>query len=261
MARLRPWDEEAAAGDLFAHLNGGSWEPLDGVDAPDCTYDIRAMVPTGRTVALEITQDTTQAIRRQHAIQAELDWTSDLLDGWWEVAVVEPFNVRALHNAIFDLIIEFDAGGERSLVIGDSTLSSPLVDRLHLLGVRLLHRVGDSAPGYVNVSPASRAGSTGPSVLVEIAEDHVHRPDNAKKLEIATTDERHLWIWVTHDRGQQIAALVGDLKPTDAPGVPEFVDTVWIATADTSPTVWSWSRHGGWVKHGLAQPVNSPVRP
>jgi hypothetical protein len=251
MARERSWDEESAAGDLFIRVNGGTWEQLDGVHAPDSTYDITATLPTGNTVALEVTQDTTQAIRWQNAVQAGLGWTSDQLDGWWEVAVVEPCNVRALHDAIFDLITEFDTRGERSLVIGNSTPSSGFVDRLRALGVRLLHRVGDTKPGYVNVSPAAQAGSTGPSVLVEIAQDHGNRQDNAKKLNIATTDERHLWIWVTHDRGEQIAAMVGDVRPTDAPSVPEFVDRVWIATADTSPTLWSWTRHKGWDKHSI----------
>jgi hypothetical protein len=242
MTRTRPWDEETAAGDLYVNLNGGRWEPIDGAGAPNSTYDIRVTLPGGRTVALEVTQDTEQKVRHQRAVEARLEWESDKLDAWWEVAVIEPCDIRALHGAIFDLIAELAATGTTSLIIGNSTPRSPLIERLLALGVRLVHRVADANPGYVNVSPASQAGSTGPSVLVDIAEDHANRPDNAKKLRIETTDERHLWIWVTHDRGQQIAAIVGDQAPTMAPTVPDWVDSIWIATADTAPTVWNWNR-------------------
>ena len=257
MTRIRAWDEETAAADLFVDLNGGSWEAIDGINAPNSTYDIKVTLPSGRTVALEVTQDTTQKVRHQRAIEAQLEWESDNLDAWWEVAVVEPCDVRALHGAIFDLVAEFDATGKTSLIIGNSTPPSPLVEKLLALGVRLLHRVADANPGYVNVSPASQAGSTGPSVLVDIAEDHANRRDNAKKLDISTTDERHLWIWVTHERGQQIAAILGDRAPTVNPAVAESVDSIWIATADTAPTVWSWTREQGWRRPAAVVDVST----
>lgn len=259
VASARAWDEETAAGDLFVQLNGGSWESVDGVNAPDSTYDIKCTLPNGRTVALEVTQDTTEAIRRQRAIQTRLDWSSDNLDAQWEIAIAEACDVRALHDVIFDLIAEFDATGQRSLVVGRRTPTGPFVDRLRALGVRLIHRVGDATPGFVNLSPASQGGSTGPSVLAEVVQDHANRPDNAKKLSIDSTDERHLWIWVTHDRGEQIAALFGDRAPADAPEVPNTVDAAWIATADTNPIVWSWVRNVGWRSHGTISPLPSPV--
>ena len=166
--------------------------------------------------------------------------------------MIEPCDIRALHGAIFDLIAEFSASGDTTLLIGHSTPRSPLVEKLVALGVRLVHRVADANPGFVNVSPAAQAGSTGASVLVEIAEDHANRGDNAKKLEIADADERHLWIWVTHDRGQQIAGLVGIEAPTVDPDVPDQVDSIWIASADSTPMIWNWTRDLGWRRRLFA---------
>jgi hypothetical protein len=249
VARIRPWDEEHNAGDLFTEINGGTWVPLDGPTAPPSTYDIKVTLPSGRTIALEVTQDTTPAVRHQRAVAAKLDWTSDRLDAWWEVSALEASDARAIHAEVFGFIGELDAAGETKLLVRRPRNStSSLNDRLWSLGVRLLYRVRDENPGYVNLSPASEAGSTGPSALIEIAEDHANREDNATKLANADADERHLWVWVTSDRGQQVAALVGDLMPTEAPKVPDHIETVWLATAYESPIVWSWVRHIGWER-------------
>jgi hypothetical protein len=252
VTRMTPWDEEQAAGDLYVELNGGTWELVDELTAPDSTYDIKVTLPTGRTIAVEVSQDTTEAIRHQRAIEAQLDWASDRLDAWWDVSVKEPCDIRALHAVIFDIIAEFAAAGRRSLIIGRSESPSEIHDRLRDLGVTLLHRFKDADPGYVNLSPASEVGFTGPSALVEVAEDHANRPDNAKKLNIAATDERHLWIWVTDDRGEQMAAALGGHVPHAGPSVPDYVDAIWIATAHTTPTLWRWDRQRGWDRQSPA---------
>lgn len=259
MTTIRPWDDERGAGDLFTEINGGTWVTVDGPTAPPSTYDIKVTLPTNgtapRTIALEATQDTTQDVRHQRAVAAKLDWTSAQLDAFWHVSVLEATDVRALHAEVFGLISELNDAGKTTLLVGRPSRSTgSLNDRLWELGVRLLYRVRDEDPGYVNLSPASEAGSTGPSALIEIAADHATRPDNATKLRNADADERHLWVWVTSDRGQQIAALVGEFMPTQAPRVPDHIDAIWLATAFKTPTVWCWVRHTGWecrLRHGV----------
>jgi hypothetical protein len=250
VTRIREWDEEAAAGDLYVRLNGGTWIAVDGTTAPNSTYDLLATSPTGDTVAVEVTQHTTQEYRRQSAIENRLDWTSDLLDAWWEVSVIQSCDVRALHAQVFQLLADLYATGETKLVM--SRRPDPehdISNRLHQLGVRLAYRVQDAEPGHVNLSPASEAGSTAASVLVGIAEHHANLPDNALKLKLATAAERHLWIWVTTDRGQEMAALWGDDVPSTDPVLPAHVDAVWITTATAPATVWRWHRQAGWHRH------------
>lgn len=252
-----PWDAEATAGDLFVAVNGGTWEPVDGPSAPDGSYDLRVRLPDGRTVALEITQDTNPRIREQYAAQARFDWRFDTIDGWWEVSVVEPCDLRPLHADIASLIARLHAQGQTSLVIGARTPSSPIVGRLRELGVRLVHRVDDHEFGWVNVGTASVADTTAPSVVVDLIEDHASRPDNVRKLTAATdVDERHLLVWVTADRTAQMAALYG-FRPDQQPQIPTAIDVVWVAAAFKPPTiVWCWRRGSGWQP-----PVVAPVPP
>lgn len=249
MTRTEQWDSEGDAGRLCARLLGGTWEKVDGIYAPNGTYDLRVTVARGSTIAVEVTQDTTETIRRQHGSEQKHDWESDLLSGWWEVSLREPANIGVLHTRIFDLIAQLESDGVKSLSLGRKTPSDPIVDALRSLGVTLLYRLHEDSPGYVNLSPAPDAGSTAPSVLNEIVSDHANRADNAAKLKVDTTDERHLWIWVTTDRASQTAALLMGDAPLAAPSVPSHIDSVWLATALDNPTVWRWSRTGGWARY------------
>jgi hypothetical protein len=247
MTSLVPWDEEHAAGNLFTQINGGTWHSVDVPGAPAATYDIRVELPDGKAIALEVTQDSVSAIREQHAAESKFDWASSIIDGHWYVSVDEPIKARNLHREVFELIARLRRSGSTSLIVRPKSLTTDLERDMHRLGIRAVYLVADDIPGYVSVNSASRGGTTGPSLLIEVAEDHANRADNAKKLAIDSVDERHLWIWVTAERNAQTAAIRGHLPPNRSPVVPGHVDSVWIAAAFITPVIWRWNRQEGWT--------------
>ena len=95
---------------------------------------------------------------------------------------------------------------------------------------------------------AGQAGSTGPSVVVEMIERHASRLDNVRKLAAASDrTERHLFVWVETSQHAAVAAFNfskvlpdGAGLPDRPPKLPDCVDAAWAVTGFDSAHIWQY---------------------
>jgi hypothetical protein len=282
--KRRPWDPEAHAAEIFAALLGGVVDPLDPGGGAEQLHDFDLSLPDGATIAVEVTRHNTPS---SLAVLAELDqrdWHFQGIRHVWVVDMIPSYNVAAVHDEIVDLLVELEAAEIHTLHLRpelfDETLTDDELDdkdqpdralldkrgvreaakRLRDLGARLVYELADASQGRgeVIMGEAPQAGSTGPSIVVELIERHAGRPDNAAKLAAASDrSERHLFVWVETSQQAAVAAFGfsailpdGAGMPDQAPALPGCVDAVWAVTAYDNAHIWQYHRQHGWPDFG-----------
>lgn len=184
---------------------------VDPGDGAEQRHDFDLELAAGDVIAVEVTRHNLPA---NLAVLAELDkrdWHFPSLDGVWIVDMIPDYGVGALHSEISDLLYQLESVGIDQIVLRSDLFDESLTDdeldaedsqcrgmlrhtatratasRLHELGARLAYRIDDAERdgGQVFMCEASEAGTTGPSLVVELVENHAGRDDNIAKLEAA----------------------------------------------------------------------------
>lgn len=247
MPRNRTWDNEVSAAALVSVVLGGHPERTDTAGAQQ-THDFDIVLTDGQVVALEVTREVDPAVRSQHALEDKLDWSSfDDLNGFWHVSVIEPCDVKALHSELPGVLAEMQLEGLTVVSLDRRAEQHGTLAKLRRLGAVAAVRLQDRSPGEIALNSAPIASSTAIDVPVDVANAHLSRPDNVRKLRAARADERHLFVWITVDRTAAVASFALGSLPTAPPLLPDGVDAVWLATAYEPPTVWRFHRVGGWA--------------
>lgn len=252
------WDEELDARTVLEVILGGSSEQVDPGGGSRQLHDFTLTVPSGRTVAVEVTrfadsralQQRAEVAKRVHLRYPVLrhDWLINIagtyhVDEW--LAAVEPVLVRLEHDGLVSLLVHrHPEDGEHA---AEADLRS--------LRVRLVYRLGDAGPdgAQIFLAEASVSGSTSPDVVVGVGSMLAGKADNVRKLTSAAEDEKHLFIWIDSDQHQAVAAVDSDWLPSGQPDLPPGVDVMWVATAYDLAHVWAFRSGEGWQDHGAVR--------
>ena len=248
--------EERRAAELLKELLGGEYTPRD-IDGAQGMHDFDLQLDDGRTVAVEVTTDTSRVDR---AFQDQINRISPLempaLTRVWRVDVSTPGDgpddqqashrrVKALQAQLPDILRQLEEAGLTTLRVPRSPHrdNCEAQGKLRELGVQLCFSF-DPAPdekAQVLFGEASFGGSTGPSMIVEAVNENLPKKVN-KLLDAKTAGaaEAHLFLWLNfgeeHKRGRADAmsflAYTGldGLEPINLHGI----DAVWVAV-DAGP--------------------------
>lgn len=283
----RSWEEEDDAAALVCAQLGGVEHKVDTGGGAKQLHDFDVELSDGTTIAVEVTRHNIENVL---AVPSELDkrdWRFPELRNDWIVEMIPIYQVGEAHREIAGLLRELEAAGVEELMLGrvlfDSSLHDDEIDdderqdrelldrtgtrttakRLSDLGARLVYRWREAGPngGEVTMGEASQAGSTDPSVVVELIERHASCPDNVKKLAAASDrTERHLFVWVETSQHAAVAAfnfskVFPDEEglPDRPPKLPDCVDAAWAVTAYDNAHIWQYHRSLGWRDLGSWQ--------
>ena len=167
------WDEELDARTVLEVILGGSSEPVDPGGGSRQLHDFTLRMPSGRTVAVEVTrfadsralQQRAEVAKRAHLRYPALrhDWQVKIagtydVDEW--LAAVAPVLVRLEHDGLEALLVH------RHLEDDEHSAEADLRSRR----VRLVYRLGDAGPdgAQIFLAEASVGGSTSPDVVVDV---------------------------------------------------------------------------------------------
>ena len=249
--------DERRAADLLKELLGGRYEPRD-TDGAQGMHDFDLQLDDGRTVAVEVTTDTSRvdrAFRDQISRVSPLDVPG--LTRVWHVGLATPGDgpddqraasarVEALKAELPDILRQFEHAGLTKWRVrrSPSRDDAAAADSLRGLGVQLCSSFDpdpDQSP-QVFFGDASFGGATGPSRIVDAVNENL--PNKVGKLVNAKTAgaaEAHLFLWLKsaqeHKRGRAEAMSflsrtgLDRLKLIDLQGI----DAVWVA-ADDGPS-------------------------
>jgi hypothetical protein len=285
--RKRPWDSEAHAAEIVSAHLGGTTRRIDPGGGATQLHDFDVELKDGATIAVEVTRHNVPS---SLAVLTELDkrdWHFAQLRHDWVVDMIPTYIVAKVHGEIARLVAAFEGAGIEALILGgrlfrprvrsdelddderdavallDRTGTREAAEELWNLGARLIYRLGPAEPsgGEIIMGEASRAGSTGASLIVELVEHHVAKTDNRNKLAAAADRlERHLFVWVETSQYAAVAAFGfsnllpdGAGLPGDPPQLPAEVDAVWVVTAYDSAHIWQYHRAKGWRDLGTWQ--------
>lgn len=279
--RLVPWDEEQGAIEIVLNYMGGRVTRVDPGGGAVQLHDFDLHLTDGPTIAFEVTRHNTPDSLRTAAEVSKRKWETPQLRETWAVDAIPSFNVKAMHSEVGPLLAEFERVGVQSVLLradmfGDRRYVRPgsaehlekleaadVVSvglRMYELGARLvcsLGAAGDEAASVI-IGETSSAGSTGPSIVAEVAAHHANLPDNAAKLAAAMDRaERHMFVWIEASRPEATAALAfadapgTSVLPEEAPDLPQTIDAVWVASAFRSARVWRYHRLEGWADLGV----------
>ena len=125
------------------------------------------------------------------------------------------------------------------------------------LGARSFVRAERAEPtvgGEVRLVLPQSGAWTGPSSLVDVAEEYASKPDNMFKLTQAIGyAERHLFVWIDSSFAEPFGAFGSKdlVRGLAEPHVPRAIDAVWLAS--TSNQVVRWHRQEGWRDFGVSR--------
>jgi hypothetical protein len=169
----RPWDEELDVRTVLEVILGGSSEPVNPGGGSRQLHDFMLTMPSGRTMAGEVTrfadsgalQQRAEVAKRAHLRYPALrhDWQVKIagtynVDEW--PAAVEPVLVRLEHDRLESLLVQRHPEDDEHAAEAD----------LRSLRVRLVYRLGDAGPdgAHIFLAEASVGGSTSPDVVVGV---------------------------------------------------------------------------------------------
>jgi hypothetical protein len=213
--------------------------------------------------------------------QAEIDWrvwlSTDLRHSW-NAEFVRPIGVKSAAESLVGAVVLIEQSGLETLRLRpcffDGTAISQMqpTDRSHAIrlvssglqdvgrtwyhrGARSFVRAERAEPtvgGEVRIALQQSVAWTGPSALVDVAEEYASKPDTMSKLAKATRyAERHLFVWIDSSTTEPFGAFGSKdlVRGLAEPHVPRAIDAVWLAS--TLNQVVRWHRQEGWRDFGV----------
>ena len=249
--------EERRAAELLKQLLGGEYTPRD-TDEAQGMHDFDLRLDDGKIFAVEVTTDTSRVDR---AFRHQIDQISPLevpgLTRVWHVDLATPGDdadgqrashrrVKALQAQLPDILLQLEGAGLTTLRVPHSPSQdkSAAEHKLRDLGVQLCFSF-DPTPdeeGQVCFGEASFGGSTGPSMIVDAANESLqNKVSKLLDAKTAGAAESHLFLWLTfgqeHKRGRADAMYF--LRHTGLDGLEPInlhgIDAVWVAV-DAGPS-------------------------
>jgi hypothetical protein len=129
------------------------------------------------------------------------------------------------------------------------------VDRIYNeLGIESGRVARWKVPGQIRIATPGGGGFVMPENLQKAIESEASKPDNCKKLGLADTSERHLFVYVSSLNFLAWAALIEGDMPSEPPELPNEITDVWAVTGagrKDQYVVWKATREARWQNVGL----------
>jgi hypothetical protein len=272
------WDAEDDARTMIASLVIGRATPTDPGGGSEQVHDFDVERFDGNRLAVEVTRCTDSSALQTLAEIDKRDWRSMNLKHSWNAGLARSIGVKSVVGWLVDAVVRVEQSGIETLRLRpcffDGTAISQMqpADRPHAtrlmttglqeeagtwyhLGARWFLRAELAEPtvgGEVRLEPQQPGTWTGPSALVDVAEEYASKADTIAKLAKATAyAERHLFVWIDSTATEPFSAFgIKDLvRGLAEPHVPRAIDAVWLAS--TLNQVVRWHRQEGWRDFGL----------
>lgn len=238
---------------------GVTAEPWD-IDGKTGAVDALLHYPDGRVAAFEITLLAEAGALQTESLLAndEFQWPSSAQ--WhWSITVGSPrdlLRLKASYGRIIDVCEAAGTGYPHN--IGWERNADP--DVRWLVSESSSTMLGNPrvpAGAYVRVMPEGGGGAvdlqlTGLAAALCEAFGQQHIRRHFEKLELADTDERHLFIplhYTALPDGVSLGLMFDNVElPPDSPPVPERLTHLWLVP-QFSRRVLLWSRNAGWCNY------------
>lgn len=217
----------------------------------EAAYDFDIVFPDGHTEALEVTE-STQGDRR--ALRSAMRGRAVSEVGTvrsWEVRFNVSVHIKDARQAMVPLLHELERSGQTELFLFHSAdvFPDPTISALVGLGVDSLLSWAprDGEPAQMVLEMPGDGGVISPALVVEALLDEAQKPDNLRKLERATTDERHLFVWVDSEDQFPVSLAMQRKLPVGPTVLPPPVTCGWVASAGPDRFVcWRVRPPAGW---------------
>lgn len=258
---MRP--EEKAAADLVARVTGATVVagPVSG------RHDTNLVLPSGRTIGLEVTQAADRdEVETWAAIAKCRGSDAPALRRWWQVGLTSGFSVKEARAQLPALLAKLEAAGaiEHRWLGNPHHMPSPdarvrdVEVALDSIGVDHAHSVPppDGAGGLAIVAHKD-GGPVDGGDLIDAVVAEAMKPDNRSKLTAMTADEHHLFVWVDFTSTAAHAALGLGVVAFPDPDLPPEVGTLWVAARHGDDVGRDWIAVGArrWKPPGPWTPI------
>jgi hypothetical protein len=225
----------------------------DGIGAPDGTYDFDLELPTGASIALEVTTATAPMLASFWHEVHRRDWSDVYLRRDWTVTLVAMSSsrpvasVKQFQREGIPLLraIEADLSDAGIWVLGQD--DAQLTDQGMAAANELRSMGVDNANALTAMGAQNRGGTVAVGAVVDAAatmsmvnnvlEDAL--ADNADKLRRSATTERHLFIVVNDLSLQAFIAAATYSMPRATCALPDGINRVWLAPWLSGPNLQS----------------------
>lgn len=220
--------------------------------------DLRIAYPDRPHGVVEVVRDIMEKRAKQRgALERKGDeLTVPGLTWSWGVQLTPSASVRAVRQALPELLHEAETGGRSTVEALPWSELDPLAFKLFELKVRMLHRLSLSESGSVMLmAPNSFSWNGDSEIIVGWCEALLLQEDDVPaKLAASGFAERHAYLVPTMEgdlaiyRAMFTAPPGGDgppVMPTRIPVLPDGVDQVWVRGLDRAIR---WSEATGWVQ-------------
>lgn len=276
------WDAEGDARAVVASIVVGRATPTDPGLGSEPLHDFDVELFDGNRLAVEVARcSDPNAFGAEAEIEIEIArrvWLSTRLTYSWNAGFVRPIGVTSAAESLVGAVVLIEQAGLETLRLRpcffDSTAISQMepADRPHAtrlmsaglqdvartwyhLGARSFVRAERSEPsvgGEVRVALQRSGAWTGPSALVDVAEEYGSKPDTMSKLAKATGyAERHLFVWIDSSANEPFGAFGSKdlVRGLAEPHVPRGNRRSVLAS--TLNQVVRWHRQEGWRDFGV----------
>jgi hypothetical protein len=268
------WDAEDDARTIVASLLIGRATPTDPRGGTEQLHDFDVERFDGSRLAVEVTRCT-------EPIGDDVDdrvWPSTRLTHVWDASFARSIVGRDVAASLVDAVVLFEQAGLETVRLRPCFFDGTTVNQMqpadrpnaarlmnaglqdlgrtwYHLGARSFMRAERADPavgGEVRVALQRSSAWTGPSALVDVAEEYASKPDNMAKLAAARAyAERHLFVWIDSTATEPFGAFGSKdiVRGLAEPHVPRAIDAVWLAS--TLNQVVRWHRQEGWRDFGV----------
>jgi len=184
---MMAWDEELDARTVLEGILGRSSKPVDTGGGSRQLHDFTLTMPSGRTVAVEVTRFAdSRALQQRAQVAKRAHLRCPALRYDWQVKIAGTYNVDQWLAAVAPVLVRLEHDGIESLLVHhhpEDDEHSAEAD-LRSRGVRLLYRLGDAGPegAQIFLAEASVGGATSPDVVVDVGSTLAAKADNVRKL-------------------------------------------------------------------------------
>ncbi len=272
------WDAEDDARTIVASLVIGRATPTDLGGGSEQVHDFDVERFDGSRLAVEVTRCTDPNALQTHAEIDNRVWLSASLTHNWDAGFARSMGVGIVADSLVGAVVLIEQSGLETLrlrpcffdgtaINGMQPADRPHASRLmstdlhdvartwYHRGARSFVRAERAEPtvgGEVRVALQQSGAWTGPSALVDVAEEYASKPDTMSNLAQATVyAERHLFVWIDSTATGPFGAfgLRNLVRGLAEPHVPRAIDAVWLAS--TLNQVVRWHRQEGWRDFGV----------
>lgn len=224
------------------------------VDQSHSNYDFDWHHPDGRISAMEVTssvdarnENTLAAIRNPRKGGSVIIGTH--CKHAWYIRPLPTGNINAIRQRVDRLLAEVERAGYDHLFCPSDLFSSDAIKSICESGIDFGSVVTWGDPGSIRIGPPSTGNAVCVDDLLGAVRTEAYKADNRRKLNAATMEERHLFVYVDPSNVLPWCGLVDFSPPFTLPDIPPEITHVWVSSegrAKNSYKIWCASKSSAW---------------